>query len=406
MLDQSLYIVEYNSADERETPPSIDRPNYGRVPEPGHAAATMKVCHLIDHMGLGGAQSMVADLVESRGTGVEGSIVSLGGGIDPDLEKRLKRCGASYLPLHLSKLNPFGAVTLRNALGRERCDLVHAHLDYSNTIGVAAALSFWRRRPQLVSHIHNDPWRQNSAYFRAAASLIAPKVDVHVVPSNAVVNPTQTALRGRCRRVECIGPGIDLERFEPASQDASAVRDFRAGAKYVIGFVGRLVAQKRIDRLLKIVPELVNAEPATRIAIVGDGPLRGFLESECRRLRIDDVVTFTGYMHDTAIAFAAMDVFVLVSSYESFGIVVAEAMASGAPVVATDIPGVNEIVRHGETGLLVDPGETSALATGILQLLRDQALRETLRGAAQDTARREFSRETMTRRVEALYESL
>lgn len=107
----------------------------------------MKVCHLIDHMGLGGAQTMVLDLLEGRGPTVEPSVISLRGGSLSETFDRLTDCGVSYRTLGLTKANPLGILQLRQALNETKVDLLHVHLDYSNIFGVATALSLGANRP-------------------------------------------------------------------------------------------------------------------------------------------------------------------------------------------------------------------------------------------------------------------
>lgn len=366
----------------------------------------IKVCHLIDHMGLGGAQNIVADLLESHGGDVEASVVSLRDRILPDLNVRLTERGSPYRHLDLSMGKPYAVGRIRSALRQGNFDVAHMHLDYSNTIGIAMALSLGSARPIIVSHIHNNPWSQNTASFRAIAGLVAPSVDAHVVSSPSVVAPTRSAFGERCRRVESIAPGIDLARFDGARQRPSGYDEIRTGSKFVIGYIGRLASQKRIERLLRVMPALLSAEPSTRLIIAGEGPMQNFLEAECRRLEIQDAVIFVGYAQKPEELFAVIDALVLVSAYESFGIVVAEAMAAGVPVVAADIPGITDFVTDGDTGLLVDPDNSAALTAGILRLRNDLALRKKLRDAGRELVHTRFSRETMAHQFERLYASL
>lgn len=366
----------------------------------------IKVCHLIDHMGLGGAQSIVVDLLESHSPAVSATVVSLRNRILPDLDARLSECGGVYRHLDLSGINPFGPGRIRRTLREGKFDVAHMHLDYCNSIGILMALSLGSARPLIVSHIHNNPWHQNTASFRATARLVAPRVDVHVVPSRSIITPTRSAFGERCRRLESISPGIDIGRFDGIRAVPGGHVEIRESAKLVIGYVGRLAKQKRIERLLRAMPAVIAAEPDARLIIAGEGPMQGFLETECRRLRIQDAVEFIGYLQRPEELFAAIDVFVLVSAYESFGIVVAEAMAAGVPVIAADIPGITDFVSDNDSGLLVNADDPAALSAGILKLHNDSPLREKLSATGREVVRTKFSREIMTHEFERLYESL
>ncbi len=125
-----------------------------------------------------------------------------------------------------------------------------------------------------------------------------------------------------------------------------------------------------------------------------------------RRLGIAGAVTFAGYQEDVASAYAAMDVFVLPSRDEGYGIVFLEAMAMGVPVVGTRVVGSMEAVEDGVTGLLVPYGDAAALAEAVLRLFASPELSHRLCAVAADRVRRRFSRERSVAQTEALYRGL
>jgi len=166
------------------------------------------------------------------------------------------------------------------------------------------------------------------------------------------------------------------------------------------------VPQKAIHVLLDATPALLHAEPATRVLVVGDGPLRGALEAQARRLGIAHAVEFAGYQEDVVSAYAAMDVFVLPSRDEGFGLVFLEAMAVGVPVIGTRVIGSEDAVEDGATGLLVPYADAPALAQAVRRLLDDTELRCRLRDTAGERVRRSCSREQFAAQVEAVYREL
>ena len=171
----------------------------------------------------------------------------------------------------------------------------------------------------------------------------------------------------------------------------------------MIGTVGRLVDQKAFHVLLEAIRRLLAVDPETRVLIVGDGPRRRALEKQSRRLGISHAVAFVGYQSDVAPAYGAMDVFVLPSLHEGFGVVFLEAMAMGVPVVGTRVIGTIDAVRDGVTGLLVPFGDPAALAAAILRLFSEPNLRRTLCENAKELVRKAHSRENMAAQTEALY---
>ncbi|GIW43241.1 MAG: glycosyl transferase family 1 [Candidatus Binatia bacterium] len=150
--------------------------------------------------------------------------------------------------------------------------------------------------------------------------------------------------------------------------------------------LGRVEFYKRIDLVLRAAAELRRALPTLHVVIVGDGRARARLEKLARELQLQACVTFTGFVPDAekVAHIRRCHLVVNTSEKEGWGLTVLEANACGLPVVASDVPGLRDAVRHGETGLLVPHGDVAALAAAIRTLLEDTTLRERLgRGALQ-----------------------
>ena len=365
----------------------------------------MKVLHVIDHMGLGGEQRLVHDLAEARAPDMELSVWSLRLRDLPGTSERLSAAGVPYRTLAVTRRNPFGLFQFRSMLRQAKPDVLHLHLEYSALIGGAAARSLGRARPLVVMSIGNDPYRHGTVH-RRAARLLAPNVDLHLTVSPGLKKAVLQAYGSGARRVEIVNPGIDLRRFDSASGDPRRVAEYRRGAGQVVGTVARLAAQKAVHILLEATPRLLAEDPTIRVLIVGDGPLRDALEHQAGRLGIGHAVSFAGYQEDVVSAYRAMDVFVLPSRDEGYGVVFLEAMAMGVPVVGTRVIGSEDAVEDGVTGLLVSHGDAPALAEAVRRILGDPSLATRLRDAASDRVRRGFSRERWTTDVERLYREL
>ena len=365
----------------------------------------MKVLHVIDHMGLGGEQRVVQDLAVMRAPDVEATVWSLRSHELPGTADRMATAGVSYHTLGFSSSNPFAPAAFRGRLRDARPDVLHLHLEYSTLIGALAALSLPAPRPILVASVANDPYRQG-VFHRWAGRRLAPSIDLHVTHSRGIHDSVLRAYARRPRRVECVSLGIDLGRFERSLASPERVAGYRRGAGRVVGTIGRLVPQKAIHVLLDATPALLQDDPATRVLVVGDGPLRGALEAQASRLGIAHAVEFAGYQEDVVSAYAAMDVFVLPSRDEGFGLVFLEAMAVGVPVIGTRVIGSEDAVEDGTTGLLVPYADAPALAQAIRRLLDDAELRCRLRDTAAERVRRSCSREQFAAQVEAVYRGL
>jgi glycosyltransferase involved in cell wall biosynthesis len=200
----------------------------------------------------------------------------------------------------------------------------------------------------------------------------------------------------------CVVPnGVDLQLFHPRESVAA-----RNGAPVRLLAVARLVERKGLGELLRAFALLERGR--FELEIVGDGPDRQVLRDFAERLGIAAEVRFAGSLDRAEVArrYREADLFTLPSSAEAFGNVFAEALASGLPIVGSDIGGIPELVEHGVNGLLITPGHTASLAQAIRYLADDPELCQEmrLRNRAKAEATLEWSQ--VTRRYLAIYEGV
>ncbi|MGH2544493.1 MAG: glycosyltransferase [Ardenticatenaceae bacterium] len=221
-------------------------------------------------------------------------------------------------------------------------------------------------------------------------------------------------------KIEIVPCGVDLSLFRPVPQDEAREELGVPEDKRLIVFVGRIEALKGIDTLLHAIARLVEARPAWRrhlmLAIVG-GSAEDDAESmtaEMRRLRdlrqalgIRDVVCFLGAQAQETLPYfyAAAEMVVMPSHYESFGMVALEAMACGTPVIASDVGGLTYTIRDGENGFLIPPQRPDLLADKILQLLESPDLRSHMGQNGTDRALR-FGWQTVADQILAIVRDL
>lgn len=186
-------------------------------------------------------------------------------------------------------------------------------------------------------------------------------------------------------RVRVLPMGVDASRFTPEAMSPDVRRELNADGPALL-FAGRLVEKKGARYAIEAMPEILRAEPAARLTIVGDGPERPALEQRSAELGLNGHVRFAGAIANERLPgyFSSADVFIGPSvveangDTESFGVVFAEAMASGCPVVATEVGGIGDLVVKDETGLLVPERDAGAIADGVLRILKDPVERERL----------------------------
>jgi len=197
--------------------------------------------------------------------------------------------------------------------------------------------------------------------------------------------------------VSVIYNGIDLSRFEPRSHEG------QAEGRFVVGTVGRLHVQKGHVHLLEAAALIRQSHPQVCIRIIGDGPLRGQLEAHARALRVDGIVEFLGARNDVPEQLRQFDLFVLPSLWEGLPYVLLEAMATGVPVVATDVDGVREVIADSAEGVLVPPSDSRALATAVIHLAADAARRAELGARGAQAVRQRFSLDAMIEQTVGVY---
>ncbi|MBK9125641.1 MAG: glycosyltransferase family 1 protein [Chloroflexi bacterium] len=207
------------------------------------------------------------------------------------------------------------------------------------------------------------------------ARIMFNRADLLIAPAGHMIERIRE--QGLRPPIEVWGRGVDTVRFHPRFR-SDAMRSRLGGdeGSTLLLYVGRLSEEKRL-RDLRAVLETV---PNTRLALVGDGPERPDLEAYFAGLP----VTFTGNLHgdDLSAAYASSDVFVFPSRMETYGLVVAEAMASGVPAVAARVGGVPEMVEDGATGFTFEVGDVTALIDGVRALTADAAVRAQMGAAA------------------------
>lgn len=279
-----------------------------------------------------------------------------------------------------------------------RFDVVHIHTPIDPVLPITAARTL--RTPKVgtfhtyVSSGRVWPYTAFKPYFRDAADRLAARVAV----SPAARDFISSYFPGH---YDVIPNGVDVQRFRP---DVPAIDAFRNLKDLRIVFVGRLDPRKGLKHLLLAFPRVRAEFPGARLIIVGSGILRGYYE---RVLRPQDRgrVHFEGFVSSEELPrfYAAADVFCAPAiSGESFGMVLLEAMATGKPIVASDIVGYNAVVKDGQEGLLVPPRDPQALAQAILRLAKDETLRKRLGGQGHQTALT-YSWERVTDRLEEVY---
>jgi glycosyltransferase involved in cell wall biosynthesis len=215
----------------------------------------------------------------------------------------------------------------------------------------------------------------------------------------------------RGRRHFTIYNAVDAEyinRVTAAVDILAAKKETGAGKGPIIGVVGRLRSEKGQSIIIEVMPEIIKAVPDAMLMFVGDGPDRECLQALSRQLGVSDHVLWMGQKaHDEAIELlAVMDVVVVPSMFEGFGLAAAEAMAAAKPVVASNVDGLCEIIDDGESGILVPAGDSELLATAIITLLERPELAKSMGQKGYTKVKEKFSLQGFSKAIINAYQVL
>lgn len=301
-------------------------------------------------------------------------------------------------------------VSLRMAAAiRERdLDIVHAH-QYSPFFYSALAKWLCPRPPRLIHTEHGRPYPDCVGPLRRTVNRL-----VLTRFANAVTACCHFSARGLSKQdgfagssIEVIENGIAVDRYGPAADKVQLQRSLglEPERKYLI-HVARHHPVKDQPTLLRGFAAALPELPGVDLLMVGDGPLRGELEQLAVELRIPDRVKFLGIRSDIPDLMRAADAFALTSASEAASLTLMEAMASGLPVVVTDVGGNPEIVRHEREGLLVPRGDSAGCAAAFRRLFREPALAAQLGGAGRARVLEHYRLDATVDRYYALYRRL
>jgi|Deesub1362A_J573_1020465.scaffolds.fasta_scaffold00162_22 glycosyltransferase involved in cell wall biosynthesis len=292
---------------------------------------------------------------------------------------------------------------LVDLLRQERIQLLHTHLVRSDIYGrIAGRIA----GVPVISTIHNmERHFKGGGLGDAIVRLLDRKTIGYsrlvTTVSHSLRDYIHEAYRFPLERIHCIPNGID----PPTSRHPSITRDTVGVAKDMplIGTVARLHEQKGVDILIDAAHIILKKGIRMGVLIVGDGPLKDELILRAGQKELGNNVRFVGFQRDVYGYLSLLDVFVLPSRWEGFGLSIIEAMATGLPVVATRVGGIPEVVEDGRTGFLVEKDDAHALADRIIYLLRNPLARREMGHRGLERYHSTFSATTMSRRYQEVY---
>lgn len=368
----------------------------------------MRVAHIIKVMQIGGAERHLLILLpELIKQGMEQHLLML---VEPDkpMENMVAAAEERGITVHKLTIRRDYDVTvgyqLLRTLRQIKPDLVHTHLIHADLFGITAArLGGY---PVVTGRHNDDDFRTKSA-LKTGNALLWRLARGGIAISEAIRRFTIDVEGAPPDKVRVVHYGIEHKSASPDELNQARTK-LRSELNLpqdtlIIGIVCRLVEQKGIPYGLDAFKQVLEQLPDVHLIIAGDGDLRSTLEAQVQQLEIADNVHFLGWRDDAPQVLAALDVFLMPSLWEGFGLVLLEAMSKRVPVIASDVSAIPEVVVHGETGFLVSPRDVDSLRDAMLTLLGDRPLRLHMGMMAEDRVETHFSAERMAEATIAVY---
>jgi len=369
----------------------------------------LKVLEMIDRPFLGGGQVTLLRL--ARRLDRERFEVAACSAGDGPLVEELAKEGIPHFAVSFSKRFNFGAVReIEKVLTANNIDILHTHG------GIAGLYGRWagrRARTPVIIHtlhgIHYLHYRNIvlKRIYIALERAFSRFTDAVILVSDADLRSARKFRLAPAAKMAVIKNGVDFPAPSAVLDMIEKRRDIGLGPSDVlVGTVARLHRQKGLIHLVRAAEKIVRESPGVKIIVVGGGPLAAALQKEIDEKNLGGSVFLLGERKDARAILSLLDVFVLPSLWEGLPYALVEAASLEKPIVASDIDGVREVIRDGETGLLVPPAHPGALASAVLRLLSDNHLAAKLGRSALAQIPPQFTLSRMIKETEGLYLSL
>jgi len=364
-----------------------------------------KVVFLITDLMVGGAEkALVRTAIGLSKSNYDVSVMYLYG--KAPLAETLKNAGVPVTNLNMRiKWDVSVLLKLYKLFRKEKPQILHTYMFHADLLG--RLIGRLAHVPIIISSRRNI---EIGGQIRETIN----RLTVHLSDATTAVcdNVRQAEIkrsRAKPEKVFRIYNGVEIENFKQVEsrKTEKLKKDLGIGPDdVVIGTVGRFLEKKGHPFLIRAMHKIISKFPGTKLLLVGYGRLQSRLERKVNNSGLSEKVIFTGSCSDISEMLSVFDVFILPSLWEGMPNAVLEAMAAGLPVVSTAVGGTPEVIKDGETGLLVPAGDSEALADGVINLLKDPERAKKMGATGRDRVEKIFTRSRMIADTEALYEKL
>lgn len=312
---------------------------------------------------------------------------------------------------HSPYSNFIQALSTIRARVQDQVDIIHSHSEFGDVAALLLRRSLGARA--IIRTVHNGgvEWQRGKVRRMVLTNSLYPylfDMELGVAPHIVERLDNRPFARILHRKAKVVYNALDISRFVTAHESSETTRHalgIPTNAQ-VVGSVGRLVPGKGIEVLLQAATHILRQRPDTYFLIVGEGNLRKSLQAQAHQLEIAENVIFTGPQSEIEAIYGAMDVFVSPSLWEGLPTVILEAMAAGIPVVAAQNPGSENLIKHEQTGFLVEPRQPDQLSNAVLHVLDTPSNHDDMLHRARQHVLHNFAIGPIARKHEEIYQQL
>lgn len=291
-----------------------------------------------------------------------------------------------------------------------KINILHTHLFHADLMA-AILKTFFNKKIRIISTKHGyqekvlqqydpvDYKKPNDLYYHITKFILS-RIDINIAVSRAMAD-LYFNLKLSNIHFPYIHHGITFPEFDTPVQDSS----YRKANPQLIT-VGRVEIIKGHHLLIDAMPLILEVFPATKLLVLGEGSEKANCEAHVKKAGLQNHVEFLGFVEQPYQYISNSDILVQPSFFESFGLVFIEGLALQTPIIAFDVPAGNEILENDITALLVNKGDSKALAEKIIYLLKNPDLAKQISANAYEKYKKEFTTEAMVKKMAAWYKSL
>ena len=341
---------------------------------------------------VGGITSFVGNLRKGlSGKGISVSIITGEGQPGGNVEVIGSRGFSAILKIH-------------KLIRKEKPDIIHSHGHWSYLIPCSFYKQF-HKRTVLVHTFHTDPKKELEGIKKKGFSYLLSRYDNVTFVSHALMETYKKDMRINMKSAVVVYSGVSVAQPTNDEQMEFISSHSLDGKFPILCFMGPLTWKLKVEgvrRLIKAFEIIRKAHPSSVLMIVGDGEVRGELETLVKERKLNDSVVFTGFVDKPATPLSVADIYTHISLQEGLPLALLEAMALGKPVVASRTGGIPEVIENGKNGFLVD-SEPEDIIQKILEMAGDRKLMENLGNSAQRTVKEKHNWEHVTEEFLKIY---